>query len=206
MLSPSIVEDAAATTEHSKSIDEAWCGSRLVFGWATKYFTMSGRFSIADFPTVRDEDRAVVLSGKLKRAWDDEMRSAESDGRPPSLFSALFSTFGASYVGASLILLGNSACKILGVISVGWLVGFLQDEGEDAAIGVAYAAVLAGATGIAAMLHHSFFWSAWLHGMEFRHGLTALVMRKILRTSVSGLRRAGSGKVVNIVSQDLERL
>lgn len=69
-----------------------------------------------------------------------------------------------------------------------------------------YAAILGLATGCAAMMHHSFFWSAWHHGMEFRHALTALVMRKILRTSVSGLRRAGSGKVVNIVSQDLERL
>ena len=174
--------------------------SRWTFAWVSPIFASRGKLGLQDLWRLVPEDSTALLAARLRSAWN-----AERVRPAPSLESAFVAAFGAGYVLFSCWLLVK-ACLVLGQVE---LLGILLAELASADVSSNTPYATAGAMCVCAIcagvLHHHYFFEGWRAGMRWRAAAMALVFEKTLRLRLESLAAASAGRVVNIVTNDVER-
>ena len=192
---------------HPYDVASLW--SRITFSWVNSILVYGKNevYEQEDLPPVSVVDDVYRLS-KLVDAALIEERKRENPRTWKAIVRAFFPEVGL----VGVILLISSGVHIFQAVALGELIGYLFDE-SDSALGNDGAnqgwilAAMITSCGIAyTFLHHYFFFLAWRLGMQLKMVVTATIYSKSVRLSLKELARTQIGKIVNMVSHEVDVL
>nr|ASU47346.1 ABCC3 [Cnaphalocrocis medinalis] len=143
---------------------------------------------------------------RLEVYWTREEAVAKAEGREPSLIKTLFKAFWWSYIPGGIMQFLSIAIRtftplLFAELLMFWSVNSTMSK-DTAAI---YAASMVLANLLSAFLaHHGGLYCQQI-GMKLRVATSSLMFRKIMRMNNSALGDTAAGKVVNILSNDVQR-
>eukprot|EP00755_Sulcionema_specki_P021424 Sspe_Gene.74191::Locus_45697_Transcript_1_1_Confidence_1.000_Length_4003::g.74191::m.74191/K05673/ABCC4; ATP-binding cassette, subfamily C (CFTR/MRP), member 4 len=154
-----------------------------------------------DLFEVDKDDDAEGLIKRVRVHWEREQGRAN-----PSLLRALVKGFWKDYAVCGAIMVVQWGAGLLEPWWVSELLSFLGDKDREASEGWKYTALFMGCSLIRAVTFHLYFYRGWHMGMQCRVACTGLVHEKLLRLSTASLATTTTGHLVNLVSNDTERL
>lgn len=182
--------------------------SRLTFGWMTPMM----RYGYKEFLTqddlwnLRKGDDTRNTSAAFEKAW-----AAEMEKKRPSLWIALFRSFGGPYFEGTIIKTFSDCLNFVQPQLLRFLISFVdsyrpgrtpQPPAKGAAIALAMFAVSVGQTAFL----HQYFQRAFETGMRVKSSLTATIYQKSMRLSNEGRAARSTGDIVNYMAVDTQRL
>ncbi|CAH1101123.1 unnamed protein product [Psylliodes chrysocephalus] len=185
--------------------------SKLFFCWLLPFFKFgySNNLKTTDIYDTLQQDKCESYIDKLQKNWTKEL-----DGRKekkPSLKTAIFKTFAISYSFSGINTFVQAVIiKALQPLVLAEYIRYFDKSQKYTTFGEYSGWILASAVVLLAFLyailyHHSQFDSQRV-GMRVRVGLSSLVYRKLLKLNQSSLNKSPAGKLVNLLSNDLQRL
>lgn len=175
--------------------------SRIFFFWPSALMRKKGELTEADLYDLIDDDTAGRVHSSLSEAWQKELTQAK-----PSLSKAYFRAFALAYVAIWPSMFVKQGLVIAQTQFLGLLLNGLNTGTADTSAVYGYGVGLVLCAAIAALLHHVYYFSAWLYGMRWRAASTALISEKALKLRLQSLSKVSAGFVVNLVAGDVERL
>lgn len=151
-------------------------------------------------------DRSMLLGDRLERTWCRNYEKAKQKKRKPSLLLTLVRTFWPEYTILAITICLMQVFAVLQPLMLGQLLSFFRPDTtltkNDAFM---YAGAIAVCTFLSALLGNQYIMGAFHYGMKIRAASCALVYRKALRLSKTALGETASGKIVNLLSNDVSR-
>ena len=218
-----------ASAPRVNGYDTASCWSRTSFSYILPLLRLGNARTLqaADLDPLPRRDNISVRCAALAQAWEEEAVIARDITPPGSaatrraprwhLWRALYATNRGEFWTAALYCFLESFFCIVQPVLLGYLVRWLQEmadhtDGANATTGPpshatgALLAVTMGACSFGqAVVHHQLYMYTMRGGFNMRMAVTGLVHAKLLRLSALALQQATSGKVINIVSNDVQR-
>ena len=182
--------------------------SRLTFGWMTPLM----RYGYKEFLTqddlwnLRKRDATHSTSSVFEEAWNEQLEK-----KKPSLWIAMFASFGGPYIRGAVIKTGSDCLAFIQPQLLRLLISFVdsyrkgntpQPPMKGAAIALAMFAVSVGQTACL----HQYFQRSFETGMRIKSALTATIYQKSLRLSNEGRAARSTGDIVNYMAVDTQRL
>ncbi|XP_055676629.1 probable multidrug resistance-associated protein lethal(2)03659 [Lutzomyia longipalpis] len=180
--------------------------SRITFFWMIDLFKRGYRKSLElqDLYKPLTTDRSAILGDRLEEKWQDQLRKTSSR---PSLIRAIAITFWREYVCLGLIVVTNDFVIRLGQpLLLRRLLLYFRNNSDiphTEAIICAIGIILLNGLGVFTSNHITF--RGCHNGMKVRVAVCSLVYRKALRLSRAALGNVAPGKVVNLLSNDVNR-
>ena len=183
--------------------------SILTFSWMTPMMKYGYKNFLTqdDLWNLRSKDTTRVTGATLKESWHDEMGKAR-----PSLWLALFRSFGGPYFRGAIIKTCSDALSFLQPQLLRLLISFVDSYRGDpskrqpvvrgAAIAIAMFSVSVSQT----VCLHQYFQRAFETGMRVKASLTAMIYAKSMRLSNEGRAAKCTGDIVNYMAVDTQRL
>ena len=180
--------------------------SRATFAWVSPLFRSRGALGHGDLWALLPEDTTARLAGRLAAAWRAELAAARAARPPraPALTAAFWAAFSGHYLRSSVAIVIKGGFVLAQVQCLALLLGALQADAPAASVFAAAAAMIACAV-VAGMMHHVFFFEAWRAGMHWRAAASALIFEKALTLRLDALAAVSAGRVVNLMTNDVER-
>ncbi|CAH4030827.1 unnamed protein product [Pieris brassicae] len=182
--------------------------SRLFYVWTFPLFYNGNRRDLEDEDLVptRDMYGSKRVGDALERNWLIEEKYAKAAGREPSIIRVLNRTFFWSYLLGGGMQFIYTTLRTLSPLLFAQLLSFWSVDStmstEEAAY---YAAAMIVANMVAAFFNHHGNFYCQQFGMKLRVAVSSLMFRKIMRMNNGSLGETTAGKVVNILSNDLQR-
>ncbi|KAK3676345.1 ATP-binding cassette glutathione S-conjugate transporter ycf1 [Recurvomyces mirabilis] len=182
--------------------------SALTFGWMTPMM----RYGYKEFLTqddlwnLRPSDTTRNTSATFEESWAYELEK-----KKPSLWIAMFRSFGGPYFWGAVIKTGSDTLAFVQPQLLRFLISFVdsykpgntpQPASKGAAIALAMFAVSVGQTACL----HQYFQRSFETGMRIKSSLTAAIYQKSLRLSNEGRAARSTGDIVNYMAVDTQRL
>lgn len=182
--------------------------SRSLFCWMFPLFYRGNYRDLEEEDLVppKNQYNSKLVGDQLERAWLLEEHNARAAGRDPSLIKVLFKTFGWSFLPGGILQFGFAILRIITPLLFGELLTYWTvDPPITQMEAVYYALSMIIINWIAAYLNHhgNLFCSQF--GMKLRIATSSLMFRKVMRMNNGALGDTTAGKVVNILSNDLQR-
>ncbi|GAB0087981.1 hypothetical protein DMENIID0001_023540 [Sergentomyia squamirostris] len=180
--------------------------SRITFFWMINLFRLGYRKSLElkDLYKPLTEDRSATLGDRLERKWEDQLRNTSSR---PSLITAIAITFWREFVCLGLIVVTNDfVIRLVQPLLLHQLLLYFRNNSTTShtdAIICAIGIILLNIFGVFTSNHITFF--GCHNGMKVRVAVCSVVYRKALRLSRAALGNVAPGKVVNLLSNDVNR-
>lgn len=183
--------------------------SKLTIWWMNKIFVIGNKKPLEEddlFPLL-EEDKSSVLTEKLQREWQKEL-DKRHEGKRPRFWKALMRVCPwYEYMSIVALVLTDMANRMSLPVLLGFLISYLMGIRQ---LDVSFKYILPTFICITSLgrnlaQHHYQNRSALL-GMRFRAAATGLLYKKVLRMSQSKLAKITSGHVINLVSNDIQRL
>lgn len=152
-------------------------------------------------------DRSSLLGDRLERKWQQHLEYTKKCSKKPSLLKVLVATFWPEYLYLGIIdAFMDIVIRVSQPIMLGYLLDYFRSDTEltkeDA---LWYAGAVVGLNACSALLINQFICNAFHYGMKVRAACCALIYRKALRLSRTALGETASGKIVNLLSNDVSR-
>ncbi|XP_059609695.1 probable multidrug resistance-associated protein lethal(2)03659 [Phlebotomus argentipes] len=180
--------------------------SRITFFWMINLFKLGYRKSLElrDLYKPLVDDRSAVLGDRLEEKWQDQLRSAPAR---PSLIKAIAITFWREYVCLGLIVVTNDFVIRLGqpLLLRRLLLYFRNDSNISHTEAIVCAIGIITLNGLGVFTSNHITFCGCHNGMKVRVAVCSLVYRKALRLSRAALGNVAPGKVVNLLSNDVNR-
>ncbi|XP_058061172.1 ATP-binding cassette sub-family C member 4-like [Anopheles bellator] len=179
--------------------------SVLTFWWTIDLFRKgySKVLELQDLFRPLDVDRSDVLGDRLEKKWFEQQAGP---GRP-SLVKAIFKTFWREYGVLGFITIVNDIfIRLAQPIVLGWLLMFFRkdtDVTRESAFYYAGTIVLLNALSVVTI--NQYVLGSFQNGMKVRIAMCSVIYRKALRLSRTALGDTAPGKVVNLLSNDVNR-
>ncbi|KAF2231926.1 multidrug resistance-associated protein 1 [Viridothelium virens] len=181
--------------------------SVLTFGWMTPMM----RYGYKEFLTeddlwnLRRSDTTKEASKTFQSAWSKEL-----DKRRPSLWIAMFRSFGGPYfAGACFKTVGdvlNFVQPQLLRLLISFVDSYNTDDPQPAIRGAAIALAMFAVSVCQTVCIHQYFQRAFETGMRIRASLVATTYSKAMRLSNEGRAAKSTGDIVNYMAVDTQRL
>ncbi|KAG6463316.1 hypothetical protein O3G_MSEX013801 [Manduca sexta] len=182
--------------------------SRLFFCWMFPIFYNGTQRDLEEYdlkPAKHVYDSKLV-GDALEESWLQEEAAARGAGRKPSFKKVLFRTFGWSFVPGGIMQLGYVSFRTGTPLLFGKLLSYWSAESTMSREEASYYAIgMIACNWIAAYLNHHGNLFCQQFGMKLRIATSSLMFRKIMRMSNSSHGETTAGKVVNLLSNDLQR-
>ncbi|GBP63231.1 hypothetical protein EVAR_56612_1 [Eumeta japonica] len=193
---------------------------KLFFLWTIKLFKVGSKkdLQIEDLFGPKTKDKSTSIGLELARHWNTEVNrcqkkiSEDKDRDPkkqpkPSLFRALFFTFKWEFVFLGILGFFN---EVISRLSQPILLGILLSYFRPVPlIPIEHALYAAGALVlinlITAISVNHYMFASYRLGMRARIAVCSLIYRKSLKLSATALGDSTPGKVVNLLSNDVNR-
>nr|XP_040220684.2 ATP-binding cassette sub-family C member 4-like [Anopheles coluzzii]XP_040220685.2 ATP-binding cassette sub-family C member 4-like [Anopheles coluzzii]XP_040220686.2 ATP-binding cassette sub-family C member 4-like [Anopheles coluzzii]XP_040220687.2 ATP-binding cassette sub-family C member 4-like [Anopheles coluzzii]XP_040220688.2 ATP-binding cassette sub-family C member 4-like [Anopheles coluzzii]XP_049463568.1 ATP-binding cassette sub-family C member 4-like [Anopheles coluzzii]XP_04946356 len=179
--------------------------SALTFWWTIDLFRKgySKVLELQDLFRPLDVDRSDVLGDRLEKKWFEQQAGP---GRP-SLVKAIFKTFWREYgVLGFITIINDIVIRLAQPIFLGWLLMYFRKDTEvtrESAFLYAGAIVLLNALSVITI--NQYVLGSFQNGMKVRIAVCSVIYRKALRLSRTALGDTAPGKVVNLLSNDVNR-
>uniref|UniRef100_A0A182K842 Uncharacterized protein n=1 Tax=Anopheles christyi TaxID=43041 RepID=A0A182K842_9DIPT len=179
--------------------------SVLTFWWTIDLFRKgySKVLELQDLFRPLDVDRSDVLGDRLEKKWFEQQAGP---GRP-SLVKAIFKTFWREYgVLGFITIINDIVIRLAQPIFLGWLLLYFRKDSEvsrESAFMYAGAIVLLNALSVITI--NQYVLGSFQNGMKVRIAVCSVIYRKALRLSRTALGDTAPGKVVNLLSNDVNR-
>ncbi|CAG9767682.1 unnamed protein product [Ceutorhynchus assimilis] len=151
-------------------------------------------------------DRSTLLGDRLERAWNKAYGKAKHKSKNPSLLWAIARAFWPEYTILGVTLTAMEVFSLAQPILLGQLLTYFRNNTdltkEDA---LWYAGGIAFSSLCGTLLSNQYIMGAFHYGMKIRAACCALIYRKSLRLSKTALGETASGKIVNLLSNDVSR-
>ncbi|XP_058822716.1 ATP-binding cassette sub-family C member 4-like [Topomyia yanbarensis] len=179
--------------------------SILTFWWTIDLFKKGYTkvLELQDLFRPLDVDKSDSLGDRLEEKWRDQQNSP---GRP-SLIKAIFKTFWYEYTVLGIIVFFNDiVVRLSQPIFLGLLLQyFRQDSNVTHEQALYYAAAIVILNAISAVTINQYVLGCFQNGMKVRIAMCSVIYRKALRLSRTALGDTAPGKVVNLLSNDVNR-
>ncbi|XP_067006599.2 ATP-binding cassette subfamily C member 4 [Anabrus simplex] len=183
--------------------------SKLFFWWTTSIYSkgLKRKLEESDLYSPVNINRAEILGENLELNWNNEVVWAKEKNKIPSLARVIIKTFWTHYLGYALIrtvdeIFISTAQPIL----LGLLLKELSLNQTHYSLQLwCYAAGLVVSYFLSSFIFHHSHNNAALVGMRIRVACSSLMYRKALRLSPQVLAQNTTGKVMNIMSNDMGR-
>uniref|UniRef100_A0A182IVJ8 Uncharacterized protein n=1 Tax=Anopheles atroparvus TaxID=41427 RepID=A0A182IVJ8_ANOAO len=179
--------------------------STLTFWWTIDLFRKgySKVLELQDLFRPLDVDRSDVLGDRLEKKWFEQQAGP---GRP-SLVKAIFKTFWREYGVLGIITIFNDIfIRLAQPIFLGKLLLYFREDTDvtrESAFYYAGAIVLLNAMSVVTI--NQYVLGSFQNGMKVRIAVCSVIYRKALRLSRTALGDTAPGKVVNLLSNDVNR-
>ncbi|XP_050309256.1 ATP-binding cassette sub-family C member 4-like [Anthonomus grandis grandis] len=151
-------------------------------------------------------DRSMLLGDRLERAWNKLYEKDKNTKKKASLLVALIVAFWPEYTSLGINIVLMSIFQLVQPLVLGQLLDFFRVGSHltrtDA---LWYAGAMSLCTFLLALLNNQYIMNAFHYGMRVRAASCALIYRKALRLSKTALGETASGKIVNLLSNDVSR-
>ena len=183
--------------------------SLLTFSWLTPLMKHGYKQFLTqdDLWNLRKRDTTRITGGSLSRYWYEQ----QSDKKHPSLWLALFRSFGGSYFGGLVIKTLSDILQFTQPQLLRLLISFVASyrHGHEhqpiirgAAIAIAMFAISVSQT----VCLHQYFQRTFETGMRVKSSLIAMIFSKALKLSNEGRAAKSTGDIVNYMAVDTQRL
>ncbi|EDS36162.1 multidrug resistance-associated protein 1 [Culex quinquefasciatus] len=186
--------------------------SVLTFWWTKDMFRKGSTrtLGLSDLYTPLEADRSDTLGDGLEKHWKQQLQKdpkRPSKSAKPSLVKAIFRTFWRELMLLSTVtLFGEIILRIAQPILLGRLLLYFRrqtDMTHEEALYYAIGMIAAKAASV--ILDNQYSVIAFLTGVRSRIAVCSLMYRKALRLSRNALSDTSPGKVVNLMSNDVNR-
>ncbi|GMG05217.1 unnamed protein product [Aspergillus oryzae] len=181
--------------------------SVLTFSWMTPMmkFGYKNFLTQDDLWNLRRRDTTRVTGETLAENWEQELQKDK-----PSLWIALFKSFGSSYTRGAIIKCGSDILAFVQPQLLRVLIDFIgsyeTDNPQPIIRGVAIALAMFFVSVSQTMCLHQYFQRAFDTGMRVKSSLTAMIYAKSLRLSSEGRTSKTTGDIVNHMAVDQQHL
>ncbi|CAG9814463.1 unnamed protein product [Phaedon cochleariae] len=183
--------------------------SVLFFGYTIDLFRKGyrGTLGAEDLYNPLVRDRSTFLGDRLERNWQKQIAKSKTTNKTPSFFKALVATFWLefSFLGI-LIGASNVGINMVQPFMLGGLLDHFKPETQTTkqeAFYYAGAIVLLNISSV--LIMNQYMLGCYHVGMKIRAACCALIYRKSLKLSKTSLGGIASGKIVNLLSNDVSR-
>ncbi|XP_062563100.1 probable multidrug resistance-associated protein lethal(2)03659 [Armigeres subalbatus] len=184
--------------------------SVLTFWWTVDMFRKGSTktLELSDLYKPLEDDHADKLGDQLERNWRLQLLNCKHNRKAkPSLLKAIFRTFWKDWVVLSLVtVFGEIILRIAQPIFLGRLLLYFRRQSDmtyDEALYYAIAMVAAKAASI--IFDNQYGILTCLTGVRTKIAVCSVMYRKSLRLSRNALGDTSPGKVVNLMSNDINR-
>lgn len=176
--------------------------SRITYSWVYPLLARGAtqRFTEKDLYEVCPADEAEGLCSALETQW-----SREKTRENPSFMRAILLAVALKMWPYYFAGLAQSACKVGQTQFLAALLRFFADKDAPTSDGLVPALGICVTGLLIAVLHHVFFFASWRCGMQMRVASTTFLYRHATTMRMDSLS-AHSGQVINVISNDIERL
>uniref|UniRef100_A0A182X2U3 Uncharacterized protein n=1 Tax=Anopheles quadriannulatus TaxID=34691 RepID=A0A182X2U3_ANOQN len=184
--------------------------SILTFWWTVDMFRKgyNQTFDIGDLYTPLEEDRADRLGNRLERQWHRQLeQQRHTPSHSPSLVRAIFRTLWKEWVTLSVLaFFAEVVLRLLQPIFLGRMLLYFREESnvtrEDA---LYYACCMVAVRAIIVLCDNQYGIISVLTGVKAKIAVCSVVYRKSLRLARNALGDTSPGKMVNLMSNDVNR-
>ncbi|KAJ8946513.1 hypothetical protein NQ318_004648 [Aromia moschata] len=185
--------------------------SELFFCWILPFFNYGYRNDIEakDIYSATGSDLSKQLGDTLERNWLKEIARASKTQSKPSLKRAIFKTFAKSYslYGLYIFIQAIIIKSLQPIVLAEYIRFFDTAENANMHLGTGWTlgiCIIFLAFMNMFILHHAIVGCLRI-GMRVRVACCSLIYRKLLRLSQGSLNTIAAGKVVNLLSNDVDR-
>ncbi|XP_057653050.1 ATP-binding cassette sub-family C member 4-like [Diorhabda carinulata] len=152
-------------------------------------------------------DRSALLGDRLEKKWNKHLSKPNKTERRPSLLKTLVATFWPEYLFLGCILVTmDLLVRLTQPIMLGNMLTYFRPGSTTTKTeALYYAGALVALNGASALLINQYIMNAFHYGMKIRAAVCSLIYRKALRLSKTALGETASGKIVNLLSNDVSR-
>ncbi|EFA04157.2 ATP-binding cassette sub-family C member 4 [Tribolium castaneum] len=184
--------------------------SKLFFAWTLPFFKYgySNDLQLKDLYNCAKYDLSGKLGDDIERNWLLEVKSSLKNNKKPSLLRTIRQTFITPYSLTGVILcLQCAVLKMFQPIVLAWYINYYgvnyNDRSSGTGWGLATGVILLAFVNIM-IIHHCNLYSQRI-GMRSRIATCSLIYRKLLRLNRTSLGQVAVGKLVNLLSNDVQR-
>ncbi|KAL9956498.1 hypothetical protein ACROYT_G037980 [Oculina patagonica] len=194
----------------SEDREEVGFVSLLFFQWMNSVFKIGSKRPLDqnDFLPLSEENSASVLTEQLQANWNKEKTESRKNGKRPKLWKSVIKMIHVKDV--TIIIFTNflySLTRVLQPLFLGYLVSTLisAEPGQNYyPYGCALALCVTTLIGYNSVHHHDY--RCELLGIRISCALKGLVYMKTLLLSKHALLRFTTGHVIDLISNDVQRL
>ncbi|CAH1098763.1 unnamed protein product [Psylliodes chrysocephalus] len=176
--------------------------SKLFYWWFLPFFNFGYKNDVQfkDIYNVSQNDLSQVWGDKLQKNWEVELLK-----KHPSLKRAISNTFLKQYLcpGIGLCIQYNVIKMVLPVALARYINYF--DKGKSEQVGWFWATVVVSLVFIMVIINHSSVLYTQRICMRARIAVCSVIYRKLLKLNHSSLGQTAAGKLVNLLSNDVQR-
>lgn len=200
----------AIEEEEECPVEYATVFSRLTFDWMTPMMQRGYKVFLTenDLWGLARSDQTKKTGSDFADAW-----AKENKYRPdsPSLWIALFRSYGGPYMVAALFKIGNDIAQYVQPQLLRLLIAFVASyqpgwAPQPIVKGVAIALAMFATAVFQTSMVHQYFQRAFETGMRIKGGLASAIYRKSLKLSSEGRASKTTGDIVNYMAVDAQRL
>ncbi|CAF3730694.1 unnamed protein product, partial [Rotaria sp. Silwood1] len=175
--------------------------------WLSSLITKShqqGTLHLNDLYDIPTYLESTSLTNKLEANWLDEIKKCPQN---PSLIRATLRTMGWKLILIGLLLIPLESLNIIQPLLLIYFIGFF----EPCSTIFAWQAWLAASAVIIALLcinliFHQYVYRVVMCGIQMRVAYSGLIFRKILRLSIHSMNNYASGKIMNLLANDANKI
>ncbi|KAJ2946420.1 hypothetical protein O0L34_g12459 [Tuta absoluta] len=182
--------------------------SRVSFCWMFPIFYWGNKRDLDEFDLqpAKKIFNSKETGDELERCWLLEEAAAKAAGRKPSYTKVLIRTFGWSFIPAGIIQFMSITLRTVSPLLFAQLLSYWSvDSTIDRITATYYGLGMIACNWFAAFFSHHGNLLAQQYGMKLRVASSTLMFRKIMRLNNNSLGDTAAGKVVNILSNDMQR-
>ncbi|XP_026820606.1 multidrug resistance-associated protein 4-like isoform X2 [Rhopalosiphum maidis] len=182
----------------------------ITFSWMLDLLKIGCKrdLEINDLYVPLNEHVSSTLGNDLEKKWNQELVLTENGKRKPSLLRVLIKFFGTNIMFCGLTLAISEIFKMFQPMLIGRLVSYFNTETQNET-DLEHAYIYAACLTINMLFIIVFFHSTQLeivhYGMKMRIACCSVIFRKAIRLSNESLGETSSGRIVNLLSNDVQR-
>ncbi|XP_032455224.1 multidrug resistance-associated protein 4-like isoform X1 [Nasonia vitripennis] len=179
--------------------------SKLFFWWLKDLFLHGRKHSIveSDLYDTLPEHLSETVCNELEKSWNEELSMAAAESEKPRFWNAIIRTYRQELFKWSLLSLACTIAKILVPLVLEQILLYFHPASTTSA-SEAYFYVTAM---VFLLLTETITWwhtnNLIVLGMKMRIACTSLVYRKMMRLSCSSIGGSSSGRIMNLMSNDV---
>ena len=202
--------EAQKFSNFSYSYRESWFISRLFYLWIIPLISYANKSKGIDdnviLPEMPSELSALEITQKLEKKFKRAKEENTKAGTSFIIMSSIFKTFSKELILLLLLRIGSDVIAITNIFLTSYLIEWLKDDDAEEWAGYFYIVLISSLMLITATIQNYFFFRASCVGLAIRKGISGLLYKKVLKFTQKSRAKATSGKLVTIVSGELQFL